>query len=178
MFRQIKDDDQVALSIKVLVTFMAEAAVIINARPLVPVTTDPDDPLVRTPAALLTQGSGILPAPGGGFGVASLCRSQWQRVQHLSNTFWDRWRKRFLPTLQARNKWQSSQPNIQPGSVVLLKISQARRNVWPLGLITQAIPGKDSKVCQVEVKIVKPDGTSLFVGPGTEVVLPLPPEAG
>src|SRR4029434_5564824 len=41
VFRQIKDDDQVALSIKVLVTFMAEAAVIINARPLAPVTTDP-----------------------------------------------------------------------------------------------------------------------------------------
>ena len=72
-----------ALSIQVLVTFMAETTVIINARPLVPVTTDPDDPLILTPAALLTQKSNILPAPDGEFGVANLYKFQWQQVQHL-----------------------------------------------------------------------------------------------
>ena len=173
MFLQLKDK----LSHEVLVTFMAEAAAIINARPLVPVTTDPDDPLILTPAALLTQKMNILPAPAGEFGVADLYKSQWRQVQHLSNTFWDRWKKQFLPTLQARKKWQSTQPNIQPGSVVLLKNRQAPRNEWPLGLITQAFPGKDSKVRQVEVKTIKPGGTSLFLRPVTEIVLLLPPEA-
>ncbi|XP_036003032.1 uncharacterized protein LOC118566091 isoform X2 [Fundulus heteroclitus] len=173
MFLRLKDK----LTHEVLVTFMAEVAAIINARPLVPVTMDPDDSFILTPAALLTQKANFVPAPAGEFGVADLYKSQWRQVQHLSNTFWDRWRKQFLPTLQARKRWQSAQPNIPPGSVVLFKNSQAPRNEWPLGLITQAFPSKDGKVRQVEVKIIKPGGTSLFLRSVNEIVLLLPPEA-
>ena len=173
MFLQLKDK----LTHEVLVTFMAEVAAIINARPLLPVSMDPDDSFILTPAALLTQKINIVPAPAGEFGVADLYKAQWRQVQHLSNTFWDRWRKQFLPTLQARKKWQSTQPNIQPGSVVLLKNIQVPRNEWPLGLIAQAFPSKDGKVRQVEVKVIKPGGTSLFLRPVNEVVFLLPPEA-
>lgn len=41
------------LTHKVLTTFMAVSA-IVNARPLVPVCTDPDSPLILIPATLLT----------------------------------------------------------------------------------------------------------------------------
>lgn len=169
MFLKLKDK----LTHEVLVTFMAEVAAIINARPLVPVTTDPDDSFILTPAVLLTQKSGIVSAPAG---AADLYKSQWRQVQHLSNTFWDRWRKQFLPTLKSRKKWQSSHPNIQPGSVVLLKNSQVPRNEWPLGLVTQTFPSKDERVRQVEVKIIRPEGTSLFLRPVNELVLLLPPD--
>ena len=172
MFLQLKNK----LTHKVLVTFMAEVAAIINARPLVPVTTDPDDLFIITPAALLTQKVNIVPAPAGEFGVTDLYKSQWRQVQHLSNTFWDRWRKQFLPTLQARKKWQATHPNIQPGCVVLLRNSQVPRNEWPLGLITQTFPSKDGQVRQVEVKVIKPGGTVLFLRPVTEIVLLLPPD--
>ena len=40
---------------KVLCTFMAEANAIVNARPLVPLSTDPENLCVLSPAALLTQ---------------------------------------------------------------------------------------------------------------------------
>ena len=170
MFLQLKDK----LTHEVLVTFMAEVAAIINGRPLIPVTTDSEDLYVLTPAALLTQKVNIVPAPAGVFGVSDLYKSQWRQVQHLSNTFWDKWRKQFLPTLQPRKKWQSVQPNITQGSVVLLKNSQAPRNEWPLGLVTQTFPGKDGKVRQVEVKIVKSGGSSLFLRPVTEIVLLIP----
>lgn len=172
MFLKLKDK----LTNEVLVTFMAEVAAIINSRPLVPVTTDPDDSFILTPAALLTQKPNVVPAPAGEFGVTDLYKSQWRQVQHLSNTFWDRWRKQYLPTLQARKKWQSSHPNIQPGSVVLLKNSQTSRNEWPLGLVTQTFPSKDKKVRQVEVKIIRPEGTSLFLRPVNELVFLLPPD--
>jgi hypothetical protein len=39
----------------VLTTFMAEVRAIINSRPLVPVSTDPESPLILTPSMLLTQ---------------------------------------------------------------------------------------------------------------------------
>lgn len=80
MFLQLKDK----LTHEVLVTFMAEVA-IINARPLVP--DDLDDSFILTPAALLTQKVNIVLAPAGKFGASDLYKSQWRQVQHLSNTF-------------------------------------------------------------------------------------------
>ncbi|XP_031729760.1 uncharacterized protein LOC116397960 [Anarrhichthys ocellatus] len=173
MFLQLKDK----LTHEVLVTFMAEVTAIINGRPLVPVTTDSEDSFILTPAALLTQKVNVLSAPTGEFGVSDLYKHQWRQVQHLSNTFWDRWRKQFLPTLQARKKWQSTHPNINPGSVVLLKDSQVTRNEWPLGLVTQTFPSEDGKVRKVEIKVTRTGVTKLFLRPVSEVVLLLPPEA-
>ncbi len=110
MFLQLKDK----LTHEVLVTFMAEVTAIINSRPLVPVTTDPDESFILTPSVLLTQKVNSVAAPAGEFGAADLYKCQWRQVQHLSNTFWDRWRKQFLPTLQARKKWQSVHPKCCP----------------------------------------------------------------
>lgn len=93
------------------------------------------------------------------------------------NTFWDRWRKQYLPTLQARRKWQSTYPNIKEGSVVLLKDGQVQRNEWPLGLVTQTFPSNDGKVRQVEVKISKAGGTAVFLRPISEIVLLLPSDS-
>ena len=174
MFLQLKNNK---LTHEVLVTFMSEVAAIINARPLVPVSTDPNDPFILTPAALLTQKVDILPAPAGEYGASDLFKQQWRQVQHLSNTFWDRWRKQFLPTLQARRKWQTSQPDVRTGTVVLLKDSQAPRNEWPFGLVTQVFPSKDGRVRKVEVKLTRQGGTKLFLRPISEIVLLLPPEA-
>ncbi|KAL0159075.1 hypothetical protein M9458_047151 [Cirrhinus mrigala] len=173
MFLQLKDK----LTHEVLMTFMAEVAAIINARPLVPVTTDPDESFILTLAVLLAQKVNFVAAPAGEFGVADLYKCQWRQVQHLSNTFWDRWRKQFLPTLQARKKCQAVHPNVRPGSVVLLKNSQVPRNEWPLGLVTQTFPSQNGKVRQVEVKVIKPGGFTLFLRPVTEIVLLLPPDS-
>lgn len=48
------------LTHEVLVTFMAEASAIVNARPLVPVSTDPDMPQILSPAMLLTQKTNVI----------------------------------------------------------------------------------------------------------------------
>jgi hypothetical protein len=37
------------------VTCLAEVSAIVNSRPLVPLTSDPDDPTPLTPSLLLTQ---------------------------------------------------------------------------------------------------------------------------
>lgn len=42
------------LTHEMLVTFLAEASAIVNSRPLVPLTSDPDDPTPLTPSLLLT----------------------------------------------------------------------------------------------------------------------------
>lgn len=163
------------LTHEALTTLMAEVAAIINARPLIPVSTDPDDPLILTPATLLTQKVSLPSAPVGDW-IKDLHKYQWRQVQHLAQTFWDRWKKQYLSSLQPRRKWQSSQPNLQPGSIVLLKDDQLKRNEWPLGLITQVFPSKDSRVRKVEIKVSRKDGTKVFLRPVTEIVLLLAPE--
>lgn len=59
----IQDKSQ-PLSHEVLCTFMAEISAIINARPLTPVSTNSDSPLILTPAMLLTQKVGLPPPVG------------------------------------------------------------------------------------------------------------------
>lgn len=156
---------------------MAEVAAIINARPCVPVTMDPDESFILTQAVLLTQKVNSAAAPAGEFRVADLYKCQWRQDQYLSNTFWDRWRKQFLPALQECKKWQSVHPNVRPGSVVLLKNSQVPRNEWPLGLVTQIFPSQDRKVSQVEVNVIQPGGSTLFFRLVTEIVLLFPPDS-
>lgn len=55
------------LTHEVLTTLMAEVMAIINARPLVPISTDSDSPTILTPYMLLTPKAGVAPAPEGTF---------------------------------------------------------------------------------------------------------------
>ncbi len=154
---------------------MCEVTAIVNARPLVPVSTDPEAPLILTPATLLTQKfSAVLPPPGE-FSEKDLLVRQWRQVQSLANTFWNRWRKEYLTTLQNRRKWQNESSNLQTGDVVLLKSIQAKRNDWPMGIVLETIPGKDGRVRKVEVKVVKDGSAKVFLRPISDVVLLMSP---
>lgn len=160
----------IRLSHEVLCTLMSEVSAIINARPLVPVSSDPDDPFILTPAALLTQKVGVPPPPGE-FSDKDLHRSQWKQVQALATTFWSRWRREYLPTLQCRRKWNEDHRNLQKGDVVLLKDSQTARNEWPMALVTSTFPSQDGKVRKVEVKTSSHGNLKTFLRPISEVVL-------
>ncbi|XP_060745195.1 uncharacterized protein LOC132858752 [Tachysurus vachellii] len=168
MLLQIKSSK---LTHEVLSTFMAEVTAIINNRPLIPVSTDPADPFILTPATLLTQKTDTSSVPTGDFGKPDLYKQQWRTVQSLANTFWDRWRKQYLSTLQQRRKWHHQQPNISKGCIVLLKDSQSKRNYWPLGIITETYPSQDGQVRKVQVKVIGKDGPKLFMRPVNEIVL-------
>lgn len=125
------------LTHEVLSTLIAEVMAIINARPLISVSTDPDAPEILTPALLLTQKRNAVSAPEGEFDTNDLHTKQWKQVQCLANTFWKRWRRDYLSTLQNRKKWFDKKPNVKIGDVVLLKESQAPRNKWPVGLVVK-----------------------------------------
>ncbi|KAI7814396.1 hypothetical protein IRJ41_017003, partial [Triplophysa rosa] len=165
------------LSHEVLTTFMAEVTAIMNARPLIPVSSDPDSLLILTPAMLLTLKTGSAPPPpSGSFEEAHLIREEWKRVQSLADMFWNRWKHEYLKTLQLRHKWQGKRPNLQDGDVVLLKDNQAKRNQWPKGIITKTFPGEDGLVRKVQVEIVKDGTRKTFSRPVTEVVLLFSPK--
>ncbi|KAI7804924.1 hypothetical protein IRJ41_023810 [Triplophysa rosa] len=74
------------LTHEVLCTLMAEVTAIINARPLIPVSNDPEDPFILSPSMLLTQKTGVPPPPGD-FTDKDLLTKQWRQVQALANKF-------------------------------------------------------------------------------------------
>lgn len=114
-------EQTLCLSHKVLGTFMTEVMAIIHARHLVPISTNPDSPAVVTPAVLLTQKASAVSAPSGNFSLGQLCGKQWKHVQHLADTFWNRWKSEYLSILQNCAKRTATRPNVSEGDVVLLK---------------------------------------------------------
>ncbi|KAL0148050.1 hypothetical protein M9458_056665, partial [Cirrhinus mrigala] len=60
------------LTRKVLTTFMVEVTAVMNSRPLIPVSFDPEFPYILTPATLLTPKTGATPPPPGDFGSNEL----------------------------------------------------------------------------------------------------------
>ncbi|XP_056093862.1 uncharacterized protein LOC130072671 [Rhinichthys klamathensis goyatoka] len=159
------------LSHEVLVTLMAEVMAIMNARPLVPVSSDPDMPTVFTPAMLLTQKVDPVLPPAGEYDLKDLYSKQWKQVQALADSFWKRWRQEYLVLLQPRRKWHMDKPNLSEGDVVLLKDAQVKRNEWPVGVVVNAIPSKDSKVRKVDVRVGRQGTQRVYSRPVSEVVL-------
>ncbi|XP_065144903.1 uncharacterized protein [Paramisgurnus dabryanus] len=151
------------LTHEVLSTLIAEVMAIMNARPLLPVSTDPENPTVLSPTVLLTQKTSALSAPSGNFDTSSLYDKQWKQVQCLADTFWKRWRGEYLSSLQNRRLWTEDKPNINVGDVVLLKDSQVHRNEWPVGLIVNTFPSQDGKVRKVEVRVAKQGTVKTFL---------------
>ena len=78
------------LSHEVLTTFMAEVCAIVNARPFVAVSHDPETSEVLSPSLLLNLKSDVNTEPLEGFDIKNLYKAQWKRVQTLADIFWTR----------------------------------------------------------------------------------------
>ncbi|XP_033729755.1 uncharacterized protein LOC117318933 [Pecten maximus] len=161
------------LTHEVLTIFMAEVSAIVNSRPIVPVSTDPENPTVLSPSMILTQKSDVVDTHSsiGDFELKDIYRAQWRHVQHLADQFWKRWKVEFLQQLQSRRKWTVKKRNLQIGDVVLLKDKTVHRNDWPLGRVVNAIPSNDGNVRKAEVRVFKDNKFSTYTRPICEMVL-------
>ena len=150
-------------------TLITEVEAIVNSRPLTLENINDPESMPLTPNHLLTMKSKVVMTPPGIFQKADVyCRKRWRAVQHLANTFWDRWRKEYLLTLQSRQKWTTEKRNFQTGDVILLKDEQASRNSWPMGIVSETFSGKDDLVRSVNVRLAS---GSVLKRPITKLVL-------
>ncbi|XP_059844927.1 GRB10-interacting GYF protein 2-like [Hypanus sabinus] len=161
------------LAHEVLCTLMAEVTAIINAQSFLPVSSDPENPFILLPSTLLTQKAGAPPPPGD-FSDKDLYTKQWRQVQALANQFWPRWRQKYLPLLQQRQKWTEPRRNLQVEDLVLLRDKQIARNSWPMARITATFPSGDGHVRKIELKTTNQGDVKIYQGPVTEVILLLP----
>ena len=122
------------LNDEALRTFMCEAEAVVNSRPLTADNlTSADTVEALTPNHLLTGKSKVVLPPPGNFQEADeYAKKWWRRVQHLTNKFWSCWKREFLQSLQARQKWIPPRRNLKQDDIVLIKDDNVPCNNWHL----------------------------------------------
>ena len=155
-------------------TLVAETEAIVNSRPLtVESLSDVNSEIPLSPSNLLTMKSDVIMPPPGVFNRPDLySRRRWRRGQHIAGEFWSRWRKEFLQSLQARQKWNISKRNFQVGDVVLLK-EDIGRNKWPMVRIVSTEPYSCGMLRSVQLKVIdiSNNNIKLFRRPISKIVL-------
>ena len=135
-----------------LQTVMCEAEAILNDRPITKLSDDPNDLEPLTPNhILLLKGKPSLPP--GLFEPHDLnVKRRWRQVQYISDLFWKRWVREYLPLLQERQKWNQEKKNLKPGDIVVIMDTTAPRGSWPLGKVLEAFRDKRGLVRSVRLQ--------------------------
>ena len=115
---------------------MCQVESIVNSRPLTKVSDNVHDldPLTQNHLLLFRYSQSFPPRIFAKEDIYS--RHRWRQVEYLSDVFWHRWVKEYLPTLQERQKWFRPCRNFQVGDIVLLTDEKSPRGLWPLARIT------------------------------------------
>lgn len=69
--------------------------------------------------------------------------STWQHITKVRQDFWARWNLEYLNELQKRHKWTKNGPELNVGTVVLIKDKNLSCSQWALGKIIELHPGED-----------------------------------
>jgi len=132
------------------------AEALLNSRPLTYQSANPHDIAPLTPSHFLHGELGRrqapVPAPAE---KLNHVRQRWRRVQELVRHFWHRWIQEWIPGLSSRKKWNSVNRDFAVGDVVIVLSSDTVRGQWPLGRITEVMPGHDGHVRVVKVQVGK-----------------------
>ena len=122
-------------------TLIAGAAAIMNRRPLMQVSADPNDPLVLSPTHFLyphvftNSSTSIIPPNSGD---PDGLRRGWKATQALLDDFFRRYKEEYLASLLKRKKTDSvAAPKI--GDIVLLADDQLAREDWNLCRVVDVI---------------------------------------
>ena len=153
----MEDTAQRLLTDPQLATLLTEVESILNTRPLTHASEDINDLDALTPNHILLGLHRHWDYMGDITENDVLSRRRWKQVHALRTMFWNRWRREYLPTLTKRTRWNQPGPNYRIGELVLLDDDDSRRGKWPLGRITNVLPGKDGIVRVVELRTK--DGT-------------------
>jgi hypothetical protein len=129
-----------------LSTLLAEIEACLNSRPLCTLSDDRFNQTYLFPGHFLI-GEPLTQFPSVDYTNVKCNRlSRWQTYQQRLQQFWQSWSSDYLQSLQQRQRWLSTFPNLQPGDLVLLKEDNTSPLHWPTAIITETHPGKDTSV--------------------------------
>ena len=131
-------------------TLMCEVQSIVNSRPITKLSDDAKDFNALRSNHLLLFRDGTATPPGMFSKEDNYTCCRWRQVQYLSDIFWSRWIKEYLPSLQ---KWNKPQRNLVVNDIVLLLDEKIPCSSWTLGRVLEVYSNrKDGLVCSAKVK--------------------------
>lgn len=133
-------------------TLLNQIEAILNSRPICPMSGDPSDMEILTPAHFLIGGSLVAVPQDNVLNVSANRLCHYKQLQQVLQRFWALWSRDYLNTLQQRAKWRKSQENIKVGAMVLLKEDNEPPMRWPLGRVEEVYHGRDGRVRVVSVR--------------------------
>ena len=158
----VLDSTRCKPSLLELQTFTLDAVCIVNDHPLTAVSDEPND---LAPICLSSfLGQQLSPySPIGTFHDRGDLRRDYLYNTNLAHKFWLSWVKNYLPTLQARVKWQVTKNNLVPGQLVLVGDSDdiVHRSSYHLGRIHKVHPQLRNGVnivCRATVAVLNKSG--------------------
>lgn len=147
------------------VTCSVEA--VLNSRPLMPISTDPNDSEPLTVGHILI-GRPLTTFPRHDIQDQPINRlRRWDRVLQIQQQFWTRWCREYLHHLQVRTKNYKEETLVLPGQVVLVNIDNCPPLDWPIGRITNINPGKDGITRVATIKTTR----GIYVRPVNKLAL-------
>ncbi|XP_050296650.1 uncharacterized protein LOC126736367 [Anthonomus grandis grandis] len=141
------------LNFEEMYTLLVQVEAVLNSRPLISLSPDPNDLEALTPAHfIIGQPMTALPQRNLEDSHTNLVK-RLLHVQKLFQQFWRRWSHDYLHTLQERSKWRfNKDPNLQIGALVIVKEENTPPAYWTLGRISAVHPGADGLVRVVTIK--------------------------
>ena len=147
------------LTYEEFVTILTHVEATLNSRPLIhDETATSGDDYILTPGHFII-GRPLLSLPQHtpkGDSLQFLKR--WDKIKFLSHQLWQRWKRVYLQTMQARQKWLTSTPSLKVGDCVAVKDETLKKEdipslrVWPLAVIEKIYPGIDEHVRAVDLR--------------------------
>ena len=134
-------------------TFLAQIEAVLNSRPLVAASNDPNDLQALTPGHFLI-GRPLTAIPEPNYTEIKSLKLRWHKIQQLVQQFWQRWRTEYLQSLQHRNKWTKVKDNIQLNDLVLIREDFEPPLSWKKGRVIQVHQGNDGLTRVATIKTI------------------------
>ena len=128
-------------------TLLSQIEACLNARPLCPITEDPDDLNFLTPSHFLSSGPMLTLIE-----TEKDMRTRWHLTQKILQDIWKRWRSEYSTLLSSRSKWRQAKENVKMNDVVLIHDDNLPPGKWVMGRVIQLHPGQDGLVRVVTLK--------------------------
>ena len=126
------------LSFEEICTLLCQIEMILNSRPICPLSEDPNDEFFLTRAHFclggklenlpLSQTTNDLKNPDSTHSPTK----RWIQIQKMVSHFWKRWVKEYVLSLQERNKWRLETSNLKVGDIVFVFDDNVPPLQWPL----------------------------------------------
>ncbi|KAL7288067.1 hypothetical protein TKK_0017858 [Trichogramma kaykai] len=112
-------------------TLTTQIEAYLNSRPISPLRADSQDVAALTHGNFLI-GTALLAAPEPATDERLERVPRWKIATQMRNHFWRRWQREILNHIQVRQKWNTEQPGLLPGELVLITDDLQPPQRWPL----------------------------------------------